>query len=248
MEMPGTILDEQRSSLGHMPDGRWQFDAPVTEVFSDMLRRSIPQYEVMRRAVFEIGKYFARPGTHIVDLGCSRGDALAPFVEAFRERNRYVGVEVSAPMLASARERFKEASAAGLVEILDLDLRDAYPNAAASVTLCVLTLQFTPIEHRQRILCDAYRNTVEGGVLIVVEKVLGSSIELCTMMSTLYHQFKAESGYSREEIERKRLALEGVLVPITDRWNQELLRGAGFAQVDCFWRWLNFAAYIARRD
>lgn len=38
-----------RNSIGHLPQGdKWEFDAGVTECFEDMLRRSIPQYDVMR--------------------------------------------------------------------------------------------------------------------------------------------------------------------------------------------------------
>ena len=59
-----------------------------------------------------------------------------------------------------------------------------------------------------------------------------------------YHQLKKHNGYSDELIERKRLSLEGVLVPVTARWNEELLRSAGFTQVDCFWRWMNFSAWV----
>ena len=41
------------------------------------------------------------------------------------------------------------------------------------------------------------------------------------------------------------VALEGVLVPVTASWNAELLRSAGFTDVDVFWRWLNFAGFVA---
>ena len=41
------------------------------------------------------------------------------------------------------------------------------------------------------------------------------------------------------------LSLEGVLVPVTARWNEELLREEGFTSVDCFWRHLNFAGWVA---
>ena len=44
------------------------------------------------------------------------------------------------------------------------------------------------------------------------------------------------------------LALEGKLVPVTAHWNEELLRNAGFAQVECFWRWCNFAGWIAVKE
>ncbi len=235
------------TSLGHEPDGKWEFDESVTQVFTDMLRRSIPQYDVMRKAVSDIGSRFAQPGTDIVDLGCSRGDALAPFVEKFGAECNYLGLEISEPMLEAARERFAAEIETGQVGIERHDLRDAYPDVQASVTLCVLTLQFTPIDHRQRILYDVYRHTAPGGVLILVEKILGASAELTSLMVDLYHDLKTQQGYSREEVERKRLSLEGVLVPVTAQWNEELMKTAGFTQVDCFWRWMNFAGWIARK-
>jgi len=236
-----------RSSLGHMPVGRWAFDEGVTEVFGDMLSRSIPQYEVMRKSVFELGRQFVLPATAIVDLGCSKGDALAPFVETFGESNKYIGVEISRPMLHAARQRFCDEIEKGHVMIAETDLRNDYPRALASVTLCILSLQFLPIEHRHRLLRDAHENSAAGGVFILVEKILGASADLNARMVDLYHAYKRQAGYSNEEVERKKLALEGVLVPLTARWNEELLRGAGFEQVDCFWRWMNFGGWIATR-
>jgi len=182
-----------------------------------MLRRSIPQYDVMRQGVFDIGQSFVQPGTHVVDLGCSRGDALAPFIDQFGDKCKYLGLELSNSMLQASQERFAPLIKQGLVEIAKHDLRHSYPDVKASLTLSVLTLQFTPMEHRQRILRDIYQSTAKGGAFILVEKVLG---------------------------ERKRLSLEGVLVPVTARWNEELLRSAGFTQVDCFWRWMNFSAWV----
>ena len=55
---------------------RWEFDAEVTRVFDDMLSRSIPQYETMRQVVLDLALRFARDGTDVVDLGCSRGEAM----------------------------------------------------------------------------------------------------------------------------------------------------------------------------
>ena len=54
-----------------------------------------------------------------------------------------------------------------------------------------------------------------------------------------------DNGYSMNEVERKKLALEGVLVPLTAQINEQFLHNAGFVQVDAFWRNLNFCAWIA---
>ena len=105
---------------------------------------------------------------------------------------------------------------------------------------------FVPIEHRQRVVADARRALAPGGALVVVEKVLGADASIAEVMTGAYHEYKRSvGGYSAEDVERKRLALEGVLVPVTARWNEDMLRAEGFRHVDCFWRWMNFAAWIA---
>lgn len=233
------------------PDKKWEFNAEVADVFDNMLERSIPQYEIMRKAVTDIACNFAIQNTTIVDLGCSRGSALDPIIKRRGRLNDYVGVDVSDPMLGAARERFADREEHIIIE--NCDLRTTYPtdmifggaSRHASVTLSVLTLQFTPMEYRQRILRDVWRSTVNGGVFILVEKVLGDTADINKFMVDNYYELKSENGYSQEQIERKRLSLEGVLVPVTARWNEELLYSAGFVQVDCFWRWMNFAGWLA---
>jgi tRNA (cmo5U34)-methyltransferase len=235
---------------GYVPDS-WEFDEEVTRVFDDMLERSIPQYDVMRSAVTAVAIRFQQPSTNIVDLGCSRGGAIAPLINKFGAYNRYYLCDVSEPMLDAAKNRFSGLlenpyGGPGIVRIEKFDLREGYPESIlASVTLCVLTLQFTPIEYRQRILRDIYLHTTDGGALILVEKVLGATAELDALLVDLYYTHKKEPGYTEDQIQRKRLSLEGKLVPVTAAWNEELLRMAGFRYVDCFWRWANFSGWVA---
>lgn len=222
----------------------WDFDGPVADSFDDMLERSIPGYQVMRELVFEVGRRFVRPGSAVVDLGCSRGEALAPFVERYggQRQNTFLGFEVSEPMLGLARLRFDGADDCFISKT---DLRQPLPSYKASLTLCVLALQFTPINYRQRILRDVFERTNKGGALILVEKVLGGDAMLDALMVEEYHELKLRNGYTEAEVERKRLSLEGVLVPVTAAWNEDLLRSSGFASVDCFWRYLNFSGWVA---
>lgn len=228
-----------------LPNGQWAFNEEVTAVFDNMLQRSIPQYEVMRQAVFNIGSLYVQEGSYITDLGCSRGEALRPFVEYFQQKNRYIGIEVSESMAMAARLLF---AGNERVIIRQDDLRQRIPQEPSSLTLSVLTLQFTPIEYRQRIIQEIYNAILPKGAFILVEKVLGNSARIDANMVSLYYGLKGQNGYSPEQIERKRLSLEGVLVPVTAKWNEDLLAQAGFRQVDCFWRWMNFAGWIAIKD
>lgn len=235
------------------PDGKWEFDESVAEVFGDMLARSIPQIEVMRQTVTDLAlealpRHEMAHG-HAVDLGASRGDALAPLVEARQGFCKFHAVETAASMLKTLIDRWPQgAEATHGVEIWEADIARKYPDLPqAEVTLCVLTLQFTPIEHRQRILRDIWKRTKPGGRLILVEKILGDTAVLDESFKRHYHEMKGRNGYTQEQIERKALSLEGVLVPVTARMNEEILAGAGFSQIGRFWQWLNFAGWVAIR-
>jgi tRNA (cmo5U34)-methyltransferase len=220
-----------------------------------MLERSIPQYDVMRRVVHDAAVSFlqaeeggAETQPLVVDLGCSRGEMVAMLLETLRARQiggRFKALDLSGPMVEAARARFAEDPR---VEVIQLDLRESYPRVEpAAVTLAILTLQFIPIEWRQSVVKRIYEHTAEGGCFILVEKVLGETAQLNDLMVGRYLEMKRANGYSEEQIIRKRLALEGVLVPITASWNVEMLTRAGFKAVDCVWRWMNFAAWVAIR-
>jgi tRNA (cmo5U34)-methyltransferase len=235
---------ESAPDTGYAPP-RWEFDAEVTRVFDDMLARSIPNYHEMRRLVFDVGSKFVEPKTDVVDLGCSRGEALAPFFDRFGAYVRFRGVEMSQPMLDAVRLRYKGWVDTGVALFENCDLRKNYPGVHASLTLSVLTLQFTPIEHRQRIIGNVFQHTASGGAFVLVEKVIGHNYGADQLLTKLYEAHKLDAGYTRDEIDRKALALEGVLVPVTAKWNEDLLRDAGFRTVECFWRHLNFAGWVA---
>ncbi|MBA3827058.1 MAG: methyltransferase domain-containing protein [Ktedonobacterales bacterium] len=238
------------SSLAHdVADAeKWSFDAAVVACYDDMLERSIPQYGVMREAVTALAVRFAQPHSTVLDLGCSQGGALAPIIERLGATCSYLGVDSSEPMLLAARQRFAAPIARGTCAMDVCDLRGTYPAVEASVTLAILTLQFIPPEHRQRLVQQMYAHTRPGGVCIVVEKILGSTAAIDTVMVDAYHGLKAANGYTTEQIQHKRASLEGVLMPLTAQWNEDLLRMAGFRQIDCFWRWMNFTGWVAIKD
>ena len=237
--------DDGPSSLDHLPDGPWQFDERVVDVFDDMLCRSIPAHAQMRELCFQLGKEFVQPGTAIVDLGCARGAGLEPFVRHFGKAINYLGVDLSLPMLAAARSRFAEIAAASNGEFRQMDLTHDYPQARASLTLCVLTLQFLPVERRQQILSEALAQTCSGGCLILVEKVCAATPRGNALLTRLYRRFKRSRGYSEHAIEAKERSLQDVLVPLPAADNEKLLAAAGFSEIECFWRFLNFAGWIA---
>lgn len=236
------------TSLGHVPAGdRWEFDGDVTAVFEDMLERSIPGYRDMRATVREVTSTLVGDGDGLViDVGCSDGLALEELLDAL-PGVRGAGLEISEPMIDAARARLGRFGERA--EVVRHDLRAPLPfrDGSVAAVVAVLAVQFTPIEHRQRIISGAHRVLRPGGVFVLVEKVLGGCAAADDMLVSTYYDRKRRAGYTEDEIQRKRLALEGVLVPVTAAWNEAMLDAAGFVWRECVWRSLNFAGWAAQK-
>ena len=235
-----------------MPDGAWKFDGDVTAVFEDMLERSIPDYAKMRVLSNNLAAPQLALGVdpvrleRVLDVGCANGIALREldtFAAAHGHDISYLcGVDVSEPMLAKGREQSSDK-----FDYMNFDLRSHFPftEGLFDVVLCVLTLQFTPVAHRQRIMDEISRVLRPGGRCILVEKVEARYEDLNNEMVSIYHDHKRDMGYTDEQIERKRLSLEGVMVPLTAQWNEKIMQNSGFREIECFWRWINFAGWVA---
>ena len=241
-----------------VPGESWEFDENVTKCFDNMLERSIPMYQEMRKLCHQLGRNFINPTSAVIDFGASRGEALRPFIED-DVANKFIAVEVSEPMRDAMREMYGDNAK---VNISDLDMRrltsdsladacaydemeDARRDQYSSLVMSILTIQFTPIEYRQQIIQAIYDMLEPGGAFLFVEKVLGNNAKMDNLFVQEYYGMKHENGYSYDDIQRKRSSLEGVLVPVTAAWNEDMLKNAGFRGVDCFYRNLNFAGWLA---
>jgi len=230
------------TSLGHEPTEHWAFDASVSDCFEDMLERSIPKYWVMRELVSDVGNFFMRHDSVVVDLGCSHGDTIAGLLPHAKGNTRFVGYENSKPMLEHATERFKHDAN---VHIFEHDLSTGLRfGGGTTLMTAVLTLQFLAPITRELIIEQAYSSLSAGGALIVVEKVLGDTFNIDKMMVDRYHRMKKGNGYSDKEIKAKSESLKFAMNPFSASHNEHMLRRVGF-RVDCFWRWMNFAAWVA---
>ena len=78
----------------------------------------------------------------------------------------------------------------------------------------------------------------------MVEKCLPNNFETSSYFDNVYYNMKKENNYSQEEINAKRKSLEGILVPLTNSFNEELFKSAGFKKIDIFWKTLNFTGWV----
>jgi tRNA (cmo5U34)-methyltransferase len=221
------------------------FNDAVAAVFDDMVSRSVPFYAEIQRMLAELASAFAVEGSHIYDLGCSTGTTLALLHQSLPVSARLYGVDNSADMLAKCRDKLAARGLEGAIELRQADLDEGVQIENASVVMLTLTLMFVRPLNRERLIRSIHAGMNDNGCLLVVEKVLGDGSLFNRLFIERYYDFKRRMGYSELEITQKREALENILVPYRLQENRNLLMGAGFREVEVFFKWYNFAGFVA---
>ncbi len=89
------------------PGEKWEFNGEVAACFANMLERSIPDYRSMRALTYKLGERFIQPETLIVDVGCSTGLAVEPFVVKYGQSNNFLLVDNAPAMVEACEKRFR---------------------------------------------------------------------------------------------------------------------------------------------
>ena len=224
---------------------KFEFNSGVTEVFDDMLERSVPLYHECQNLTVDWCKRLATPENCIYDLGCSTGSLLQILSKSITSlpRVRLIGVDNSAAMINKAKKKLS--SLTNSVEFIEANLDNTFSFNESCAIIMNYTLQFIPVENRTCLLKKIYESLKPGGGFILNEKVLSESELISETFIEMHHDFKKGHGYSKMEISKKRDALENVLVPLKLSQTITLVQNAGFTAVDIFFKWNNFAGLIA---
>ncbi len=231
--------------------GDFQFNEEVASVFDDMLVRSVPFYLEQQGLIEEIAQRFASPDSLVVDLGCSTGTTLIRLAKLLDSSVKLVGYDNSDPMLDRARSNAADSGVSDRIVFsygdFNENIDDLVIDNASVVTIC-WTLQFVRPACRRRLIRKICQGMVDGGVLIVTDKVLCNDSNMNRFFSDFYYDFKRRNNYSEEEILKKREALENVLIPYSMDENIELFRRNGFLSVETFFQWYNFAGFLCVKN
>jgi len=227
--------------------GTFEFNDSVAEVFADMLKRSVPGYEASLEAIAILARRYGRAGTRCYDLGCSLGASTLAMRRNIVEPDcEIVAVDLSPAMIGRCRKIVDADDTDIPVSIRVEDVRDVAIEHASLVVLNY-TLQFVPVNDRSRLVRRIYDGLIDGGVLILSEKVVDEDPAIEGLLIELHHEFKSANAYSDLEIARKRMALEEVLIPESTAAHLERLADAGFNHRSVWLKHFNFVSILAIR-
>lgn len=240
------IQDEVFKEMLNKPSD-FEFNNKVAGVFDDMVSRSVPYYQEMQRMTSELAGTYAQPGSKVYDLGCSTGTTMILMDKTVPEDIEFVGVDDSEEMIVRCREKLDSFKMHRNIDLRVADLANDVPIENASVVTMVLVLQFIRPIHRLEIVKKIYDGMREGGVFILIEKILTEEKSFNRDFIDFYYNFKRQNNYSELEISQKREALENVLIPYKLSENVDMLHKGGFKEVEVFFKWYNFTGIIAKK-
>lgn len=212
------------------------FNENVTNVFPDMIRRSIPGYETIVAVSGLIASNKIVKDTNCYDLGCSRGATTSSIIRTIGNRPCTIhAVDASSAMVSTARKEITDSR----VTIRNRDINEISITNASAVFLN-FTLQFIDPAIKAQLLRNIYLGCRPGAILVLSEKVTTG-----TEFENLHLQFKKQNGYSQLEISQKRDALENVMRIDDVETHHTRLANAGFTNVRIWYRCLNWVSILA---
>jgi tRNA (cmo5U34)-methyltransferase len=225
---------------------RWTFDdAKLANRFEQEMTDHVPGFLAMREACTGLATQFLRdyPDARVLDLGASTGSASEPLLGC--SRGHFYLIEQAPAMVRRCFKRFRKY--ADRVHVHEGNFaKISIPSA--SLALCVLSMMFVPVERRVHVL-SRVRASMEAcetpGMLLFVEKVLVTNPDLDDVFGLYRLSAKLKAGVGFSYAEKKALALENVLVPLSAEENERMLRRAGFAEVETFWAAPGFRGWVA---
>ena len=223
---------------------QFEFDEEVASVFDDMLNRSVPFYKENLHLQIDMLKNFLEEYDKVIDLGSSTGTFLIELAKK-KPNLKLIGIDNSNAMIKRAQNKAKAFGAH--VKFINNDFLE-YDLSNSKAILANYTIQFIRPLKREKLIQKIYDGLVTKGVFLMSEKLITENKKLNKIMIDIYYEYKKKKGYSDYEIAQKREALENVLIPYTMQENIEMLKNAGFKDIEVIFRWNNFATFIAFKN
>lgn len=223
---------------------KFEFDEAVASVFDDMLSRSVPFYDEVRKLVISLILAEQKEDMKVLDLGSSTAKFLLDLHSKASVPLRLKGLDNSQAMLDRAEQKCQAFGAN-----IELKLADmlTYNYSEEDVIVANYTLQFIRPMQRIELIKKLYQGLNDEGIFIFSEKVVFEDKVLDKEMIDIYYDYKKEQGYSEYEIAQKREALENVLIPFTIKENIQMCKDAGFTQIETIFQWANFVTFVVKK-
>jgi tRNA (cmo5U34)-methyltransferase len=223
----------------------WKFNGEVVDLFDDHISRSVPLYEEGHDLICDMSDFFIKPDSLCYEVGCSTGTLTLKLAihNQKKPEARFIGIDIEKDMIKKASGKATKIKGLNVSFIADDVIELEMDNA--DLIVCYYTIQFINTSVRQKLIDKLYSKLNWGGALLLFEKVHGADARFQDILSALYSDYKIRQGYSADEIIAKSRSLKGVLEPFSTQGNLDMLKRAGFVDINTVQKYLCFVGFLA---
>lgn len=217
-------------------------DPKTISGYAENAMRRVPGLnDVYRMSAILLAESTPADGRVLV-LGAGGGMELNLFAQSFPGWN-LDGIDPSMEMLSLARTTLGPLASRvqlhnGFIEIA--------PDGPFDSACCLLTLHFIPEAERLRTLLEIHRRLKPGGSLIAMHYSTSQNQTDRDLWLSRCAEFAILSGVDTDQARIAAAAIANQLPMLSPEQDEELLRKAGFSDIQVFYQALAFRGWVAR--
>jgi tRNA (cmo5U34)-methyltransferase len=217
------------------------FDSVSTEY--DLLRRKlIPCYDDFYNITVSLLDT-DNDSPRVLDIGAGTG-LLSSYVLKRLPNAKITLIDFSEGMLEMAKLRFKDRTGVRLVRA---DYSQFIPEERYNIIVSALSIHHLPDKEKQQLYHRCFQLLEDGGILVNADQVAADTEVLDSLYKREWRRFVEGNQLSKDEItacyERMKLDKETKM-----HLQLEWLKQAGFTDVDCAYKYYNFAVMTGRKN
>lgn len=209
--------------------------AGQANTYENLMEKLVPQYKKQHEIIYELLPESSDEQLRILDLGCGNG-ILSELVLKKLPNAFVVGFDLTPKMLEEYEENLS--AYRGRYELMLGDYRFDSIGSSYDIVLAGLTLQHLTWGERKDFYKLIYSILNQNGSFILNDIIIDEDWDTRKFQYSSWMQFIAANGEDPEFWLDKHLTKD---YPVTLEDHFQWLEQAGFAKMDCYWRYHNFA-------
>ncbi len=185
----------------------------------------------------------------ILDIGCGTGSTSIAILKEF-PLARITGIDSSSDMLKIAASKTKHTT--WRIDFLCRDVKanflplpqgEGQGEGGFDAIISAFSLHFLSTGEKEDVFKKCLAALKPGGVFIDAEAVRPSSEKVYQIYMEKWKDFQLSNGFGEEEVGEQVLRFIRDVKPLTVDGQIELMASAGFYDVECYFKYMNWAVF-----
>lgn len=207
--------------------------------YDKMIEKIVPYYHEQHNIILSLMPFPKNHKIKVLDLGIGTG-ILSLLTLKHYPNSKVYGIDLSKNMIEVCKEqlkKFKDRLILTCGDIEEINIDNDYDIIVAGLTIHHLT-----DKAKRNFFKKVYNSLKTGGVFIIRDLIKSESDKINERHYKLWCDFQQKNGIDYEKILEN--SHEQDILATTEN-HIKWLKEAGFKDVDCVWKYYNFAIFIA---